>query len=393
MRNLLAASLLFSACGSDSASGPAAASCQLVGPEIALPAARNFELAAATDHYELLLGEAEGTASYTVSTSTGDLGPRVALALSKDGELHATDGAETWATTVFSAAFAGLPLAKKGTDGWTISRSPEAVQGRTFTYGSDLARAPDGALYVVWLGATGLESALLFTRFAPDAAEPFSYGVIPTDGLSLGVEVAVTFDAAGALHVVFDADQNDRAGLFAVTLADVSGAWSAPRRLGDIDGNYQGQRIVSAAATANGAYAVAVMPASFFDDVVGGLRVFALSGTGPTTLRGPSDDRPVVEGVDTAALSDGRLLVSASWGENNLDAAASDDAVVLYACGATSCGLALTVDGSNGTFFGRARVATLGLDGAIVYSAEPKGGAGVERTVLRRFTCPAPATP
>jgi hypothetical protein len=390
MRTTLVASLLLFACGSDTSSGPAPAACQLVGAEVALPAARNFELVAAGDHYELLLGEAEGTASYTVDPSTGALGPRVALSLSKDGELHAVDGEETWASTVFSAAFAGLPLAQKGTEGWTITRSPEAVQDRTFTYGSDLVRAPDGALYVVWLGASGLESDLLFARFEPDAAEPFTYGVIPTAPLALGVEVAATFDAAGDLHVVFDADQDDTAGLFAVTLAANTTTWSAPRRLGDIDGTYQGQRILSATSTANGTYAVAVMPASFFDKVVGGLRVFALAGSGPTTLRGPNDDRPVVEGVDTAALSDGRLLVSATWGENNLDAADSDDAAVLYACTATSCGLALTVDGTNGTFFGRARIATRGLDGAIVYSAEPKGGNSVERTVLRRFTCPTP---
>ena len=84
-------------------------------------------------------------------------------------------------------------------------------------------------------------------------------------------------------------------------------------------------------------------------------------------------------------------LVSASWGENNLDFAESDDEVVLYACTAARCSKALVVDGTRGTFFDGGRLATRGQDGVVVYGAEPKGpdGAG-ERIVLRRFTCDVP---
>ncbi|MFO0751217.1 MAG: hypothetical protein U1F43_36920 [Myxococcota bacterium] len=98
----------------------------------------------------------------------------------------------------------------------------------------------------------------------------------------------------------------------------------------------------------------------------------------------------MVEGVSASGLADGRVVVSASWGENNFDAAQSDDAVVLYVCSAT-CRLGLVVDGTRGTFFGPAKVATHGQDGVVVYEAEPKLDAGPDRTVLRRFTCDAPS--
>ena len=381
--------LLLACDGGGGAGAPGAAgSCRLEGAPIALPYAREFAVAARGEEFVLLVAEASGVSARIVAA--GEVRGPEAVALAS-GPLAAAAQAGDVLVQSFSYSWQlGAPrLARYDGAAWSVEEGEPLADAGFTTRGGTLA-AREGEAVAVWVEGVSEARA----RVAPWGEGAFGPAVDALGDVAelSGYSVHAAYDGAGRLHVATVGAVGGERGLVRA-VREASGAWGAAALVGAVPGYLQ--NTVTTAMAADGAGAVwlaEVHGADYFEDTAGGLTVWRDAGAGAERVGALSDDRPVAEGLALAALGDGRVVATASWGENNLDAAASDDAVALYACAASGgCRRALTLDGRRGVFYEATKVAAAGTRGLAVWAWTNKGAAGAQGLTAQRFDCtPAP---
>lgn len=372
------------ACDSGGGGGGGGASCQLTGDALALPYARDFDVAALGDGFVVLVSADDGVVSYVVDAS-GLTGPtavpvgRGAVHLaSRPGEVLAQSFPLDW-------QLSGPRLARFDGAAWTVDAGDPLADAGLATRGAALA-ADASHVTAGWVdGVTTVASATAeWSAGTFGAPTPALTDVTELSGYTLHL----AYDAGGALHLgVIAAVGGERRLVHAVRGAD--GVWGPSALVGPTPGALQNIVVTGLAADpAGGVWLAELHSADFFEDTSGSLTVWRDDGAGPTKVGAVSDDRPVAEGLSLAALADGRVVAAASWGENNLDAASSDDAALLYVCATSGgCRRALTLDGRKGVFYEATHLATSGTTGVAVWAWANKGQGGAEGLTARRFSC------
>jgi hypothetical protein len=385
LSSLTAAALLTALGACDGAGGGAGgATCQLVGDALALPYARDFDVAVLGDGFVVVLSGDDGVVAYAIDAAgltgptTVPLGRGAVHLASRPGEVLAQSFPLDW-------QLSGPRIARFDGAAWTVAAAAPLVDAGLATRGAALA-ADASHVTAAWVdGVTTVAAAT--AEWSGAAFGTPTPALTDVDELS-GYSLHLAYDAAGALHLgVIAAVGGERGLVHAVRGTD--GAWGPSALVGPTPGALQNIVVTGLAPDpAGGVWLAELHPADFFEDTPGALTVWRDDGSGPTKVGAVSDDRPVAEGLSLGALADGRVVAAASWGENNLDAAASDDAALLYLCATSGgCRRALTLDGRRGVFYEATHLATSGGGGVAVWAWTNKGQGGAEGLTARRFSC------
>lgn len=375
------------ACGDDGTTA-GAATCRLTGEATQLPYTRDFDLAALGERFVLVTSGETGVEARVVS-DTAITAPE-ALQLAKGPvSLAATSGsvlAQTWSLSWQTSA---PRLATFTGSAWSVETASPLEGGALSTRGGTLAATETGsAITAFWVEGVSTPKARV-AAWSGDTFGPIAE-VMPEAGDLSGYTVHAAYDGQGRLHLATVGDLGGESGLLhAVKDGDT---WTTTR-VGPTPGYFQNTVTTAMTVDAAGAVWLAeVHGADFFEDTTAGFTFWRDSGAGRTIVARPGESRLVVEGLDLAALSDGRVLATSSWGDNDLAAATSDDSVTLTVCGLSACGRALVLDGRRGVFYEATHVAAAGLTGVAAWAWTEKGQDGAKGLTVQRFTCdPVPA--
>lgn len=122
--------------------------------------------------------------------------------------------------------------------------------------------------------------------------------------------------------------------------------------------------------------------------VEGAVLVYSVQGGAAEVVARVDDDRIVVEGLAVTSLGD-RVIVAVAHGANNLDPAASEDSVDVYACDGSGCSAPLAVASEPGMFYESVSIAGVGDEVAVVWAQSPKAGVEApEADFVARVGCP-----
>jgi hypothetical protein len=384
--------LVFVACDSDGG-GSTAATCRLQGAPIALSHARDFDIAALGDDFVLVVSDDTGVNARVIAADTVR-GPD-ALSLAA-GPVAMAKGPTGLLVQTFSFTWqSGAPrLARYDGSTWTVGSGTELTSPGFSTRGGTIAASATESI-AFWVEGVSQPKAMLAPWDAPNAGDFGPPIEVMADAADLsGYTTHAAFDGTGRLHLATYAAVGGNSGLVR-SVRDVNGAWTTAF-IGAVPGYTQNTVTTAMTVDSTGAVWLAeVHGADFFDDTAGGFTAWRDDGTGGTGARKVgqfTDDRPVAEGLALAALDDGRVVATSSWGENNFEAAASDDSVMLHVCSTGGCQRGATLDQRRGVFYEATKVAASGTRGVAVWAWTKKGPEGAQGMTVQRFTCDA-ATP
>jgi len=306
-------------CGDDGGGGSGA--CELVGEPHALPYPwlAGFDVAALGDTFVVVVATEDGdVVGYTIGADGALSGP-TELELGR-GQVHMTSRAGEVLAQSFPTSWQldGPRLARFDGASWSYETGAAFTDPGLATRGAALVATPD-RVTVGWVD--GVSTADAFTAdWSGGALGAASPALADVDELS-GYSLHLDYDTAGALHMAAIGTAGGQRGLVHAT-RDASGTWGATSFVGTTPGALQNIVVTGLAADPTGGVWLAeVHESDFFDETTGGLTVWRDDGAGATKVGTVADDRVVVEGLSLGALEDGRLVASASWGENNFDAA------------------------------------------------------------------------
>ncbi|MCB9736610.1 MAG: hypothetical protein H6745_28875 [Deltaproteobacteria bacterium] len=360
--------------------------CTLVGDPIPLPYGRDFDVAALDDASFVLVMSGDDAVTYRVVTASAVSDPD-AVAVGR-GAVHLVARAGVVFLETFPLGWAlGPKLATFDGAAWTATTSERVATSSSFTSGAALAASAD-ELAVVWVDGISTTEGYIATW--SDAGLSPADPALADVGDLLGYSVQAAYDLSGRLHVVVVGEVGGSRGLARATRG-LDGVWGEATLVGAAPGALQNIIVTGVAADPGGGVWLAeIHGEDFLEDVDGALTVWRDGGSGATVAGTVADERPVVEGLSLAAAGAGRLVLTASWGENNLEYQKSDDEVLLYVCGATGgCRQGAVLDGRKGVFYDGTRVAMgpSGADGLAVWAWQEKGDSDIEGATAQRFRC------
>lgn len=370
------------ACDSSDGGGPAAGTCHLEGEPISLPTSRYFGLAAQGDDF-ILVTSATAALEARVITAN-EVGAPEAIGIAPGPVALATRGDEVLAQT-FSLGWGTPRLARFDGASWTVKGGEPLELGVIRRSGTIAANANETVAFWTEGGGT--------TKLYQAAWGDNSFGT-PEEVLGdvsdlAGDTLHAAFDGAGRLHIATYGTVGGQSGL--VRAVRDNGTWGATTFVGDVPDYVQNAVTTAMTADSGGAIWFAELHgADFFEELKAGLTFWRDDGTALKRVARVNDDRLVAQGLDLAALSDGRVVATASWGQNNLDAASSNDSVTLTLCSASGCARAATLDGRKGVFYGATKVAATGTRGIAAWDWEEKGSSEETGLTLQRFRCDPP---
>lgn len=381
-RALYLAPLTLIACGDDT-SGPSA-TCRTVGDPIQLAHARDFDVVALGDRVVLVVAT-ETAVEARVLTADTVAQPEV-LSLARGPVSLTVLAGDVLAQTFPLAWQMSAPRLARfdgATSTWTIETGTALAEPGFSTRGGVLA-ANDTEVVSFWVEGVSEPNALI-APWGDEAFGPTAEVMTEAEDLS-GYSVHAAFDGAGRLHLATVGDLGGESGLLH-TVRD-NGAWSTTTRVGATPGYFQNTVTTAMAVDSAGAVWLAEVHAEdFFEDTKAGFTFWRHDGQAFKVVARPSESRLVVEGLDLAALPDGRVVATASWGANNLEPAQSDDSVTLTVCTTTGCAKALTLDGRNGVFYEATKVAASSTFGVAAWGWSNKGGSEEDGLTVQRFAC------
>lgn len=386
-RTLLLTPILLAACGDDGGNTNAG-SCRLVGAPLALPHSRDFDLAALGDRVVLVVSTETDVEARVLSADTD--GEPEPLSLARGPVSLAVAEGDVLAQTFPLAWQMSAPRLARfdgASSSWAIETGTALTEPGFSTRGGVLAaRATDAVSF--WVeGVT--EPQALIAPWGDESFGPAAEVMTEAEDLS-GYTVHAAFDGGGRLHLATVGTIGGESGLLHTTRDN--GTWSTTTRVGATPGYFQNTVTTAMTVDSGGAVWLAeVHGEDFFEDTSAGFTFWRHDGQAFKVVARPSESRLVVEGLDLAALPDGRVAATASWGANNLEPAQSDDSVTLTLCTSSGCAKALTLDGRNGVFYEATQVAATGTFGVAAWAWSNKGGSDEDGLTVQRFACdPAP---
>ncbi len=384
--------LVFVACDSDSG-GSTAATCRLEGAPVALSYARDFDIAALGDDFVLVVSDDTGVNARVIAADAVrgpdalDLAAGPVAMAKAPSEVLVQTFSYTWQT-------AAPRLARYDGSAWTVDEGTSLENPGFSTRGGTIAANATESI-AFWVEGVSQPKALLAPWHAPNAGDFGPPVEVMTDAADLsGYTTHAAFDGTGRLHLATYAAVGGESGLVR-SVRESNGAW-ATAFIAAVPGYTQNTVTTAMTVDSTGAIWLAeVHGADFFDDTAGGFTAWrddGSAGAGAHKVGQLTDDRPVAEGLALAALGDGRVVATSSWGENNFEAASSDDSVMLHVCSTGGCQRGATLDSRKGIFYETTKVAAAGTRGVAVWAWTMKGSEGAQGLTVQRFTCDA-ATP
>lgn len=385
-RALYLAPLTLIACGDDT-SGPSA-TCRKFGDPIQLAHARDFDLVALGDRVVLVVATDTAVEARVLTADTN--GQPEPLSLARGPVSLAVSAGDVLAQTFplgWQMSAPRLARFDGASSTWTVETGTALEEPGFSTRGGVLA-ANDTEAVSFWVEGVSEPKALI-APWGDESFGPAAEVVTEAEDLS-GYSVHAAFDGQGRLHLATVGEIGGESGLLH-TVRD-NGAWSTTTRVGATPGYFQ--NTVTTAMTVDSAGAVwlaEVHAEDFFENTKAGFTFWRHDGQAFKVVARPPESRLVVEGLDLAALADGRVVATASWGANNFEPAQSDDSVTLTVCTTSGCARALTLDGRKGVFYEATQVAATPTFGVAAWGWSNKGGSDEEGLTVQRFACdPAP---
>lgn len=382
-RSLILAPILLAACGDDGGNSHAG-SCRLVGAPIALPHSRDFDVAALGDRVVLVASTASEVEARVLTADTD--GAPEALSLARGPVSLAVSAGDVLVQTFPLAWQMSAPRLARfdgASSSWSVETGTALTEPGFSTRGGVLA-ANDAEAVSFWVEGVSEPEALV----APwgDASFGPAAGVMTEAEDLSGYTVHAAFDGQGRLHLATVGELGGETGLLH-TVRD-NGVWSTTTRVGATPGYFQNTVTTAMSVDTTGAVWLAEVHAEdFFEDTKAGFTFWRDDGTGPKVVARPSESRLVVEGLDLAALPDGRVVASASWGANNIEIPKSDDSVTLTVCTTSACSRAGTLDGRKGVFYEATKVTYAETFGVAAWGWAEKGGGDEMALTVQRFVC------
>lgn len=374
--------------------GSGAPQCQTLGDPHPLPYATRQAIAPGPGGYVIALESGGfGTEEWTTHTLIDG-----ALATHDDGVGRtpvALAGDDTTTVAIASGKLISQ-LALRRFDGteWTIDdaeRSEEFGQATDFSNGADIALGPAGQVAAIWVeGGFDDPYTAWVSRYTPGEGFAPREAAFTRDDGTEGPEVYAAFGPDGSLHTLAQRYDADDVRLMYRRRA-LDGTWTPIVDVASVPGLLS-NIITGLAVTADGtAYAAATrgrFSGTADDNPDPGVHLYRLTDAAAEEVAYIPDDRLISSALAIAPLGD-RVVIAATHGQNNFDAAESDDSVDVYACDADGCTAPLRVAPGPGVFYEAVDIATRGDEAAVLWAQSPKGdGDAPEADFVQRITCP-----